>query len=63
LRLASPGRSVRALRRSPKQPDVIARTVRITLRDTSPATPPDHIIDVIVTETINVAADHESAQD
>jgi hypothetical protein len=44
-------------------PDVIARTVRVTLRDSTQAAPPDHVIDVVVTETINAAAGQEPASE
>ena len=39
--------------------EVIARTVRVTLQDQGQPTAPDHIIDVVVAETIRAAADQE----
>lgn len=38
--------------------EVLARTVRIKLRESSQVTVPDHIVDVIVTETVRIGADH-----
>jgi hypothetical protein len=37
--------------------EVIARTIRLTLRDSGQAAPPDHVIDVVVTETIHTAVE------
>ncbi len=43
--------------------EVMARTVRVTLRDRGQAAAPDHIIDVVVTEAIRAAANHDRAED
>ena len=42
--------------------EVVARTVRVTRRDQGQADAPDHIIEVVVTETIWAAADQERAE-
>jgi hypothetical protein len=42
--------------------EVVARTVRVTRRDQGQAEAPDHIIEVVVTETIRAAADQEHTQ-
>jgi hypothetical protein len=39
--------------------EAVARTVRIKLRDSDQADPPDRIVEVVVTETIRAAADQE----
>jgi hypothetical protein len=39
--------------------EVIARTVRVTRRDQGQADAPDHIVEVVVSETIRAAADQE----
>jgi hypothetical protein len=43
--------------------EVVARTVRVTLRDRGEDAAPDHIIDVVVTEAIRVAADQAHTAD
>ncbi len=43
-------------------PEVVARTVRVRLRN-SGHTAPDHVVDVVVTETIQAAADQDRALD
>jgi len=43
--------------------DVVARRVRVTLRDSGQAAAPDHIIDIVVTEAIRAAADHDRTED
>jgi hypothetical protein len=43
--------------------EVVARTVRVTLRDTGQAAAPDRIVDVVVTEAIRAAAGQEHTQD
>jgi hypothetical protein len=40
--------------------DVVARTVRVRLRDGG-QDPPDHVVDVVVTEAINAATDPDHA--
>jgi hypothetical protein len=42
--------------------EVVARTVRVTRRDQGQAAAPDHIVEVIVTETIRAAAGQERAE-
>jgi hypothetical protein len=43
-------------------PEIVARTVRVRLRD-SGHTAPDHLVEVVVTETVQTAADQVHAQD
>jgi len=43
--------------------EVVARTIRVTLWDSGQAAAPDHIVDVVVTETIRAAADQEVTDD
>ena len=42
--------------------EVVARTVRVTRRDQGQADAPDHIIEVVVTETLRAAAGEEPAE-
>ena len=42
--------------------EVVARTVRVTRQDQGQAAAPDHIVEVVVTETIRMAADQERAE-
>jgi hypothetical protein len=42
--------------------EVIARTVRVSRRDQGQADAPDHVVEVIVTETIRAAAAQEHAE-
>jgi hypothetical protein len=42
--------------------EVVARTVRVTRRDRGQADAPDHIVDVVVTETIRTAASQEHSE-
>ena len=52
------------LRKRTAQPaaEVVARTVRVTRRDQGRTDAPDHIVEVVVTETIRAAADQERAE-
>ena len=43
--------------------EVVARTVRVTRRDQGQADAPDHIVEIVVTETIRAAAAQDSAND
>ena len=43
--------------------EVVARTVRVTRRDQGQADAPEHIVEVVVTETIRAAADQELPED
>jgi hypothetical protein len=49
------------LRKRAAQPtaEVIARTVRVTRQDQGQADAPDHVVEVVVTETIRAAAAQE----
>ena len=42
--------------------EVVARTVRVTRRDQGQPDAPDHVVEVVVTETIRAAADQEGAE-
>ncbi len=42
--------------------EVVARTVRVTRRDQGQPAAPDHIVDVVITETIRAAAAQEPAE-
>ena len=42
--------------------EVVARTVRVTRQDQGQAAAPDHVVEVVVTETIRAAADQERAE-
>jgi hypothetical protein len=42
--------------------EVVARTVRVTRQDQGQAAAPDHIVEVVVTETIRAAAGQEHAE-
>ena len=41
---------------------VVARTVRVSRRDQGQADAPDHVVEVVVTETIRAAAAQEGAE-
>jgi hypothetical protein len=41
---------------------VVARTVRVTLRETGQPAAPGHVIDVVVDEAIRTGAEHGSAE-
>jgi hypothetical protein len=41
---------------------VVARPVRFTRRDQGQAEAPDHIVEIVVTETIRAAANQERAE-
>ena|SRR5690348_6258603 len=43
--------------------EVVARTVRVTRQDQGHAVAPDHIVELIVTETIRAAAAQEHSED
>ncbi len=42
--------------------EVVARTVRVTRHDQGQAAAPDHVVEVVVTETIRAAADQERTE-
>ena len=42
--------------------EVVARTVRVTRQDQGQAAAPDHVVEVVGTETIRAAADQERAE-
>lgn len=42
--------------------EVVARTVRVTRQDLGQAAAPDHVVEVIVTETISAATAQERAE-
>jgi hypothetical protein len=51
-------------KRTPKpSADIIARTIRVTRRDQGQADAPDHVVEVVVTEAVRVAADQERTED
>lgn len=43
--------------------EVLTQTVRVRLLDAGQAGAPDHIIDIVVTETIRAAVDQENIED
>jgi hypothetical protein len=43
-------------------PEVVTRTVRVTRQDQGQADAPDHVVEVVVTETIRAAAAQERAE-
>jgi len=43
--------------------EVVARRVRVTRRDQGQADAPNHVVEVVVTETIRAVADQERAED
>ena len=43
-------------------PEVVARSVRVRLRDSGPAAP-DELVEVVVTETVQAGADQDDAGD
>jgi hypothetical protein len=49
-------------RTSRPEPAVVARAVRVKLRDDGQAAP-DEVVEVVVTETVQAAADQEDAED
>jgi len=42
--------------------EVVARTVRVGLRDQGQAAAPDHIVEIVVTEALRAAADQDPAE-
>ncbi len=42
--------------------EVVTRTIRVTRQDQGQAAAPNHVVEVVVTETIRAAADQEGAE-
>ena len=42
--------------------DAVAQTVRVSLRDHGPVAVPDHIVEVVVTETVRAADDQQRTE-
>ena len=43
--------------------EMLSRTIRVTLQDTGQSSALDHIVDVVVTETIRAASDQEHTEE